>query len=333
MTILQSDNRPYVDLRLPDGRCLRAHPGAIIGRLSSAQVRIDHSQLSEVHALLSLRGGELWMIAMRMKIGHHTQNGIKRSHRLKLLPDMKIELIDDFIGSYIVEIIDIRLPDFVYQLRIERKDQLSINRDLGELLSNEYYSIIDADAPRLVSGWKPDGLWQFAINGTGWTVHVAGLDAQDLSAAFSSEVRGWRLSVQKKPVSHSGSSNTRVSFSIKQLEDGISVRVSGIERTKLTGNQGRLVGLLLDARRSEEEQQGDAFDPIKPIPLDKEVIKQRLWPEQADGSGEEYLKATNSLDQLVHRLHKKLTDCRIDRELIIVEDGSIALNPEAIYGS
>jgi hypothetical protein len=41
------------------------YPGHLIGRSASAHLRVHHPAVSEVHALISLRGGELWLLALR----------------------------------------------------------------------------------------------------------------------------------------------------------------------------------------------------------------------------------------------------------------------------
>ena len=59
---------PYVIFQLPNGEVAKATPGSILGRLSSASVRIDDPRVSEAHALVSLRGSELKLLTLRGSI-------------------------------------------------------------------------------------------------------------------------------------------------------------------------------------------------------------------------------------------------------------------------
>lgn len=43
-------------------------PGELVGRLWSAALQIDDPRVSEAHAMLSLRGGELWLLALRRRL-------------------------------------------------------------------------------------------------------------------------------------------------------------------------------------------------------------------------------------------------------------------------
>lgn len=43
-------------------------PGDLVGRLWSAALQIDDPRVSEGHALLSLRGGDLWLLALRRRL-------------------------------------------------------------------------------------------------------------------------------------------------------------------------------------------------------------------------------------------------------------------------
>lgn len=61
-------DRALATLRLPDGTTRTLAPGELIGRLWSAAIQIDDPRVSEGHAMLSLRGGELWLLALRRRL-------------------------------------------------------------------------------------------------------------------------------------------------------------------------------------------------------------------------------------------------------------------------
>ena len=57
--------RAYVRLELPDGQFAELGPGDLIGRLWSAALPLSDGRISEAHAMVSLRGQELKLLALR----------------------------------------------------------------------------------------------------------------------------------------------------------------------------------------------------------------------------------------------------------------------------
>lgn len=55
-------------LRLPDDTVVALGHGDFIGRVWSAALVIDDPRVSEGHAMVSLRGGELWLLALRRRV-------------------------------------------------------------------------------------------------------------------------------------------------------------------------------------------------------------------------------------------------------------------------
>ena len=56
---------PFVRFRLADGTTAQVSPGGLIGRASSAELKIANPEVSEAHALISLRGHQLHMLSLR----------------------------------------------------------------------------------------------------------------------------------------------------------------------------------------------------------------------------------------------------------------------------
>ncbi|MED5370628.1 MAG: FHA domain-containing protein [Myxococcota bacterium] len=57
-------------LKPPDGPAVWLTPGQLIGRAASAALRLDDPCVSEAHALLSLRGDQLKLLALRGRLEH-----------------------------------------------------------------------------------------------------------------------------------------------------------------------------------------------------------------------------------------------------------------------
>jgi len=60
--------RAYATFRLPDGTRRSLAAGDLVGRLWSAALQIDDPRVSEGHAMVSLRGGDLWLLALRRRL-------------------------------------------------------------------------------------------------------------------------------------------------------------------------------------------------------------------------------------------------------------------------
>jgi hypothetical protein len=57
-----------VRFRLPSGDVVELLPGDLIGRTTTAALNIDAPQISEAHALVSLRAGELHLLSLRRMV-------------------------------------------------------------------------------------------------------------------------------------------------------------------------------------------------------------------------------------------------------------------------
>lgn len=60
--------RVKAKLLLDDGRRVEVIPGAVIGRMPQCSVRIEDPRVSEAHALISLRGAQLRLLALRGRL-------------------------------------------------------------------------------------------------------------------------------------------------------------------------------------------------------------------------------------------------------------------------
>jgi hypothetical protein len=67
-------HRALATFRLPDGTTRSLAPGDLVGRLWSAALQIDDPRVSEGHAMVSLRGGDLWLLALRRRLAVDGRN-------------------------------------------------------------------------------------------------------------------------------------------------------------------------------------------------------------------------------------------------------------------
>lgn len=78
----------FATFRLPDDRLVDAGPGDLIGRLPTAAVRLNDPRVSEVHALVSLRGHGLRLLGLR---GRFAIDGVVTADA-ELTPGLQIQL-------------------------------------------------------------------------------------------------------------------------------------------------------------------------------------------------------------------------------------------------
>ncbi len=86
-------------------------PGAIIGRMPQASLRIDDPRISEAHALVSLRGAQLKLLALR---GRLSVDG-KPKTDVTLSPGLRITLA----GFYRLTVESVVLPDQVFAIALD----------------------------------------------------------------------------------------------------------------------------------------------------------------------------------------------------------------------
>lgn len=147
--------RAAVRFRLPDGSIRTLGPGDLVGRLASAQLRLEDASISEAHALVSLRGSELHLLALR---GRFAVDG-EPSAEVALSPGQHIQLSREIAVS--VEAVE--LPAEVLALEGE---------GVPRCVLSGVVSIRAGDPPEIVRRFV-DGadvwLWD---GGDGWRMRV-----------------------------------------------------------------------------------------------------------------------------------------------------------------
>lgn len=119
-------NLPRVQFTLPNRQPCWLSPGAIIGRLATAELQLTDPRVSEAHALVSLRGGRVVLLALRrgFRVGGHDKSSAE------LVPGLKIELASNLW----LEVAKVELPREV--LRVDGLPAGSL------VLSAQVYSLL-----------------------------------------------------------------------------------------------------------------------------------------------------------------------------------------------
>lgn len=214
-----------------DQRAALAH-GDLIGRLPTAALSFDDARISEAHAMVSLRGGDLHLLALR---GRFRVRGQVRAS-VVLTEGLVIDLTDDL--ALTVERVE--LPDTLLGIQ-------------GPGLPTQplpgTVSIDIAPAPTLRPGAHPDAdaiLWQFDEV---WRIRPRGGSLRTLRAGDRVDIGGWPLEVVEVPLRDAGSVRTRADFAaplhLSACVDTVTLTVGEGAPVVLGGLPGRMLAELL----------------------------------------------------------------------------------------
>lgn len=141
----------HVALRLPSGETHTLFHGDLIGRLWSAALRLDDARVSEAHAMISNRGREMKLLALR---GRFMADGVAATD-VALEPGMQITLAPGLD----LQVTEVRRPSAVLHVGAEGLAPRSVPGVI---------SMSGGPAPRIRSGWHPDAASTLWPTGVGW---------------------------------------------------------------------------------------------------------------------------------------------------------------------
>lgn len=286
---------PYVIFRLPDETLIKAPPGAILGRLSSATVRIDDPRVSEAHALVSLRGSELKLLSLR---GGLRVDGQKAAD-VPLAAGQQVQLA----RGVTLQVVAVNLPNAIIALQI-----VSMGRPFGEQvqLTRSVYSIVPqpepAIEPRFVQG-APAHVWNTS---DGWCIRLAGQERSQIEPGGSWEVAGFTVRAEVVPLPEAGISETIVSdrayptLQIIDRDGTIHVHREDQPSLILNGKPAQIISELI------------MMEVLAPW----YVVAGEIWPRTSDTK-----VLRRNWDQCLNRLRRKLRDAGI-RDNLVHADGT-----------
>jgi hypothetical protein len=147
---------PSVTFATPDGARTTVHPGGIIGRLASAALRLDDPRVSEAHALVSLRGQTLVLLALRGALGSRG----RWLGECVLRPGQQLLLADGLA----LEVVDLVLPDTV----------MVIESDDGRVELGHPEMSLSTAPLRAEPGSRPDAAAWVWCSGEAWWLQPRG---------------------------------------------------------------------------------------------------------------------------------------------------------------
>lgn len=246
--------RATATLRLPDGRQVEVGPGDLIGRTPSAAAVIDDPRVSEAHAFVSLRHGELHLLSLRRLL---VVNG-KPMNDAVLRPGLIVVLADELS----LTVVDVATPSELLGIRAPGQPI----RMLSQVAS------VVGVPPRIVGKVELDAhahLWSI---GLAWRVRLRDREAVELAAGDSFEVAGVRFTLVPVPIGQAGPSATMAggalveSIRIVAFYDTVQLHRRNRECVTIGGTGARILSELIAC-------QG---------PTSWEILARAVWPDSPD---------------------------------------------------
>lgn len=274
--------RASVRVRLPDGVEEQLGPGDLIGRVWSAALRRADPHLSEVHALVSLRGGSFWLIALRHRVWVDGQ----ATSEVELVVGKRVRLS----AETELLVVEVLLPDSVLGLALE---------SAAPIVPTGTCSILTWPHLRLVPGVVPDAAAVLWTDADGWRVRLKDRPAQPLVVGDELRVDGRLVRAVAVPLAVAGQDRTRGGpdepIRLVAWFDTVHLHRGGGAPLVLTGLQARLLSELVSVG----------------APIGWEEVAAVLWPTVTDR-----VQVRRRWDICLARLREHLRDAGVRPDLV-----------------
>ena len=276
--------RAFVRVRLPHGQTAVLGPGDMIGRLATATLQLDDARISEAHAMVSLRGRDLKLLALR---GLFAVEG-KPCDELSLRPGLTFELA----RGVALSVEEVQLPESL--LAIE-------GSGLPRQILIGSCSLVVQPRPQLVPRYQGDADAHLWDNGDSWRIRLAEREPQDFVPGQSWLIRDipfWAVAVALESV---GRNITAMEGAIHPPLhivanfDTVHIHVEGKLVVTLDGISARIVSELIAVKG----------------PASWALIAGQIWADEPNRTG-----LRRRWDISLARLRRKLRECRVRPDLI-----------------
>lgn len=264
-------------------------PGDLIGRSPTAALCLDDPRISEVHAYVSLRGGELFLLGLRGRLGVDGQ--VVR--KLALRAGTRVDLARDLT----LHIEQVALPDRV----------LAIEGDgLPRQALEGTCSLVFDPEPSLQPGAVPGASLQLWTHQGVWRCRPRGGTAAEVTPGQTWTLEERTFRAAWVPVSTSGATPTA---SVGRLRPPLVVRA---RYDSVTFERDDEIALVLSGRNAQLMSELIAFDG----PVRWETLAGEIWGRDADPRSHR-----PKLDVTLGRLRRQLAAVGLPRDLVR-SDGS-----------
>jgi len=273
----------YCRIRLNSGQIIDLEPGDIIGRLETATLRINEPQISEAHALISLRGEKMMLLALRgvLSVGGRPTSSVQ------LRPGTEVMLCQQSQ----LTVLHTELPDTALGARI--------GEGRVEVLRRSTYSLMPGGI--LSPLFQPAAIAYLWSSPEGWLARVGGEAARTVHAGDSLTAGGWTLQLVDVPLDKRSVAPTmpigglfRPMRIVTRYETVLFYR-DGVPPVQVGGLPARLISELA------------GFS--SPTPW--RMLAEQLWPGTTDA-----VLLRQRLDRCLARLRRKLRRAELRTDLV-----------------
>lgn len=221
--------------RIENGPLVTLYPGDFIGRLRTAALRVDDPRVSEAHALVSLRDGDLRLLALRGVLAVHRE----RVSDVVLVSGLRIRLAKDLY----FEVVSVDLSDDALGLAIDDQDP--------QLLLGSSASLLLYPEPGLVRSYHRDAAALLWSDGLGWRIQISGEEPEVLTPDFERQLGDHRIRAQTIPMQRAGMDETAIGgrlhppLKLVANYDTAHIHRAGLEPVSLSGIAARIIGELV----------------------------------------------------------------------------------------
>lgn len=278
--------RATVRFRVGPDDVRELEPGEIIGRSWTSALCIPDPRVSEAHAMVSLRGTGMKLLALRGRFAVDD----RPLTELELVPGQRIELA----RGLALEVVAVTLPGEVLALEGD-----GLPRQI--LSGTSSLRATEGRRPELAPGFQPDADALLFNDGLAWTLRLANAEDRLLVAGdrFAIGERTFRaVAVRLESAGHAA---TMISGAMHPPLHMV-VRYDTVHIHRATEPAVAVDGILARIL-SELATIG--------LPVSWEAIAREVWPEDDD-----LVALRRKWDTSVARLRKKLRDARIRADLI-----------------
>ncbi|MCO4772572.1 MAG: hypothetical protein KDA24_21245 [Deltaproteobacteria bacterium] len=268
---------------LPDGSMVALGPGDLIGRTAAAALQLDDGRISEAHALVSLRGGTLRLLALRglFAVEGHLVSAVTLSEGLaiELAPGLRLTTRD------------VTLPPRV----------LALGGDgLHPQVLGSISSLMVDPEPRLSTRYEPDAdalLWN---RGESWLLQRRGHEPRPVQEGDSFELAGRSFCLTSVPLGHMDRRATaaanRPPITVEHGGRRVDLYRGSEHLTTVRGNGAAIVEELVEFAG----------------PVDWYTLARQIWTEE----GSDRKKLRGRLDTTLKRLRERFREVGIAATLV-----------------
>lgn len=268
--------------RLPSDEIATLGHGEIVGRLWSARLQLDDPRVSEAHAMVSLRGGELRLVGLRGRIGV----GGQWLGEVELYPGLVVAMAPGLE----LRVEDVSLPEAVLALEGD---------GLARQVLHSACSLVLRPRPFLEPSVHPDAAAVIWSSGLGFTVRIGTEPTRPMLPGDTFQVDGRTFRAVAVPTTGSITDATAASrlagpLHIVARYDTVHIARDG-ETVVLAGLSARILSELIAAGR----------------PMSWDALAGELWGHD---EGRDSLR--RKLDVAMFRLRDRLRKARVRPDLV-----------------